>query len=645
MNTVKDAFAILYFLASADGQVDERETQIIVDFINRQQGQLNFDSRQTVTELAALTDEARIETYDRALFGFRDNSSMQDRYTLMHFAADLAAADGAISENEKILFQDMAKVWGVDTQALFQQSRNFVQSTAAPPVAPTLTVTTTGINYVNTPAAPATVAAAPAEASSQKTNRAIYFAWSLGSSLASDSIAMTHINAAQTEPHFERAQMSAMGLGITVNRLTGMTHDQISNDAKASLHLLADEGRRIAEQIDALHGGTISSYFKMIVRCHLLLLFYNDRLEHRKSNQSLLDNVLSLKPDTIIPDAFFQPLISAVRENVAWFVFKPIVYEFDRAVGEFLHERIDGEKNTVEKMPAEENHQTPDFKSTAQTTQTAAQPSPNPPVTLSEPLQTLAAYSQGRAGNDRVLRALVDHQGWYVPLQLFLKTAEDKSRQKKVVFISAEDRVKESEIRLFTDYASLMRAAAANAPIGSYAGAINGTELFGLIPTGIKSIRINPYSPVEQTWSFLDETSVEMVRLWSEVIALEEKLKYFQPGKPDLAALSSYHGFITIVNAETNSIFLIKEFNEEMRIAAPVFTAPDSADRFLASLPPEKSRALKQITINGDTLLNDLPNMKIEMPNEQPSRSFDGAVINAYGPGVFHILRFDDIRK
>lgn len=516
----------------------------------------------------------------------------------------------------------------------------------APPAAePMLTVTTAGINYVNTPAAPAAVAAAPAEASSQKTNRAIYFAWSLGSSLASDSIAMTHINAAQTEPHFERAQMSAMGLGITVNRLTGMTHDQISNDAKASLHLLADEGRRIAEQIDSRHGGTISSYFKMIVRCHLLLLFYNDRLEHRKDNQSHLDNVLSLKPDTLIPDAFFQPLISAVRENVAWFVFKPIVYEFDRAVGEFLHQRIDGAKNTIEKNVVEENHQTPAFKSIAQTTRTAAQTTPNPPVTLSEPLQTLAAYSQGRADNNKVLRSLVSHRGWFAPLELFYTEGENKRRVEKVVIISAENQLQADSMCLFTDYESVLRASETNAPIGAYGGEMSGTELFGKIPAGINKIRVNSYSPVERTWSFMDETSVELARLWSEVIALEEKFKYFQPGKPDLAALGNYRGFITVVNAETGGIFLIKEFNEEMRIAAPVFTAPDSADRFLASLPPEKSAALKQITINGDTLLNDLPNMKIEMPNEEPSRSFDGAVINAYGPGVFYILRFDDIRK
>lgn len=270
--------------------------------------------------------------------------------------------------------------------------------------------------------------------------------------------------------------------------------------------------------------------------------------------------------------------------------------------------------------------------------------SPKPLKTIRTPIETLAAYGEGQAGVHEVLRSLVSHRGWFAPLEMFVGEGENnKIDVDSMVIVSPESYLPSGELWLFADLAAVLRAQEQNAPIGVYAGAMSGTELFGKIPADIKSIRINRYSPHEQTWSFLDETSVELARLWSEVIVLEEKIEQWQPDEPDLTALGDYRGFVTVVNAATNGIFLIKEFSEEMRVAAPIFTAPDSAEKFLKNLPPEKSAELKQITINGDTLLNDLPNMKIEMPNNQPPPSFDGAVINAYGPGAFYILRFSDI--
>lgn len=600
MNKVSDAFAILYFLASADGSVDERELQIIVDFTNRQQNQLNFDPRQTIMELAALTGEARIEAYDRALFDFRDNSSIEDRYTLMHFAADLTIADGTISDGEKILFQDMAKVWGVDTQTLFQQSGNFVESTAAP-AAPT--------------------AAVPDE----KTNRIYFFAWSLGSTLALYAVAAAQMNSGLAAEYFEKARTAALGLGLYINPLTGMTRNVSSNKILMLVYLLNQEGLRLANEMDAKHGTAISAYFYVIINAYNLMI----------NPEIYLESMTSLKNYTNIPDEYFKPLNSAVRQAVEPEILKLTISEFDRSVSLFLYNRIGGVKNATEQNVIKENYPASDSKSAAQTT-------PTPPITLSEPLKTLAAYGQGRVGNNEVLRALISHRGWFAPLEMFYREGETKRRVEKMVVVATEGYMKAGELWLFTDHESIMLASAAAAQIGSYGGTMSGTELFGKIPADIKSIRINPCSPREESWAFFDEGSVELARLWSEVIALEDKIKYFQPGRPDLTALGGYRGFITVVNAETNGIFLIKEFNKEMRIAAPIFTAPDSADRFLANLPPEKSAALKQITISGDTLLNDLPNMKIEMPDNQPPRSFDGAIINAYGPGAFYILPFDD---
>jgi len=445
-NLIKHAFIILYYLASGDGSIDERETKVIADFLNTQHGGLNFDVRQTVLEWAALSFDGRIKEYRRALFGLKNGASEQERETILHFACALTTADGAISEGERRVFQNIARTWEIDLQKFFADL-----GIAAPPSAPPAPPVVPGLKFV---------------------------------------------------------------------------------------------------------------------------------------------------PDTLSRRSAEPPF---------------------------------GEPNKA-----------------ANQNQTAAQSSGQSPkpaaATVRTPIETLAAYGEQRASVHEVLRSLVSHRGWFAPLGWFVGEGENNEIDvDSLVIVSAESHLKSNELWLFTDHAAVLRAQEVNAPIGTYAGAMSGAELFGKIPANINVIHINQCSPHEQTWSFLDETSVELARLWSEVIALEEKIEQWQPDKPDLTALGNYRGFVTVVNAATNGIFLIKEFSEEMRIAAPVFTAPDSAEKFLKNLPPEKSAELKQITINGDTLLNDLPNMKIEMPNNQSPASFDGAVINACGPGAFYIFRFSDI--
>ncbi len=430
--------------------------------------------------------------------------------------------------------------------------------------------------------------------------------------------------------HFEKAQTAALGMGLYINPLTGMTSDVRSNQILMLVYLLNQDGLRLANEMDAKYGTATSAYFYIIIKAYNLLLMI--------APETYLDGILALKPHTDIPDAYFQPITSAIRQAVKYEVLQPTVTEFDRSISTYLYNRMNGERNSIEQNVFRDNNPINDFKSAVQTTAAT-----NSSETLSAPLQMLLAYSQGRAGNNEVLRSLISHRGWFAPLEMFYREGEEVIDIEKMVVVATEGYMKVGELWLFTDYESIMRASDAGAPIGSYGGTISGTELFGKIPADITSIRVNPHSPREKNWSFFERGSVELARLWSEVITLEEKIEQWQPDKPDLTALGNYRGFVTVVNAETNGIFLIKEFSEEMRIAAPVFTAPDSADEFLKNLPPDKKVELKQITINGDTLLNDLPYMKIEMPNNQPPDSFDGAVINAFGPGAFYILKFDNV--
>ncbi|MCY7345931.1 MAG: TerB family tellurite resistance protein [Pyrinomonadaceae bacterium] len=608
MNLVKDAFVILYFLASTDGNIDPQEMAVIAEFITLQHGKIDFNPSQTILDLGMLSGDGRIKEYDRALHGFKNASTAQDRLTMLDFATNLARADGVIAEGEKILFQDMAQVWGIDLQ-------KYAQPAAAAVSAP---------------------AVAPVAANDTETNRACYQAWLLGSAYSTYLSKVPLLGSALCQADFEAAKAAADVIGLTFKPFQSLDVGglPVSFGEMMAGNFFREESLSLVEQMDGRYlSKKVSSYFLIIAKCNLTLAPIADAHEA----ESVLNEILRLSIHTEIPDESIEELVSTVRHGVRNFS------AFEDSVTKFLYNRMNGEKNSVEQNVFRENDQTNEFKSAAQT---AAEQSPTSTTTCAF-IQTLLASKQQRADDSEVMRSMINHRGWFVPLEMFYRKGEKKIRIEKMMVISTERHIKAGELWLFTDFESVLRAQAANAQIGSYGGVMSGTELFGKIPADIQAIHINPCSPTEQRWSFFevpssDTPSIELARCWSDIIVLEEKIAQWQPGKPDLKAIADFRGFITFTDSSNEYVFF-KECNQGMRIAAPIFTFLDSADKFLASLPPEKRSTLKQIIIDGQTLLNEYPKIQIKMPDNQPPASFDGAVINAFGPGAFYELRFSDL--
>ncbi len=302
LNSIKDAFALLYFLASSDGQIDVREMDIIVDFLSRQHGQLNFDPRQTMSDLAALSSEARIEAYDRAVVAFKAHSSIEDRHTLMHLAAKLALADGSITGNEKILFQDMAKVWDIDLQTFFQQSKSVV----AP--------------------------AAGTAANGMETNRACYHAWLLGSAYSNYLSKVPLLGSSLCQADFEAAKGVADLMGLTINPLQSLDVGglPVSFGEMMAGNFFTEESQRLVEQMNRQYGSDkVSSYFLIIAKCNLTLA----RLERAHEAEAVLNEILRLSIHTEIPDDSIEELVSTVRHGVRNFS------AFEDSVTKFLFAR------------------------------------------------------------------------------------------------------------------------------------------------------------------------------------------------------------------------------------------------------------------------------------------------------------------
>lgn len=167
-------------------------------------------------------------------------------------------------------------------------------------------------------------------------------------------------------------------------------------------------------------------------------------------------------------------------------------------------------------------------------------------------------------------------------------------------------------------------AQAAGSLLGPYASSISGTELFSQISPDLKIVRVNPYSPREQGWQFLD-SSFELVRLWARAVALEES--FAQASELDIVAISKFKAFLFFNHTSGHVITLPNQGG--LKNPAVVFTAPDCADAFLAKLTEEQRASMTRYVADGLTLIKQLPGQQI-----------DDMLFNAFGPGPTSVLFF-----
>ncbi|HEX8186721.1 MAG TPA: hypothetical protein VF586_00090, partial [Pyrinomonadaceae bacterium] len=110
-------------------------------------------------------------------------------------------------------------------------------------------------------------------------------------------------------------------------------------------------------------------------------------------------------------------------------------------------------------------------------------------------VQMLTAYGAGRANFNDVMRALVSHRGWFVPLALFGRDGGPDRRADSILMLGAEMLVPPGELWVFTDEEAARLAQAKGASLGTYAGRVAGTELFRAVGPDSQTVRVNPGSP------------------------------------------------------------------------------------------------------------------------------------------------------
>jgi hypothetical protein len=246
-------------------------------------------------------------------------------------------------------------------------------------------------------------------------------------------------------------------------------------------------------------------------------------------------------------------------------------------------------------------------------------------------MQILTAYSEGRANANDVMRALVSHRSWLVPALLVAPGDEQAGVVDNLTMFGAETLLPPGELWIFTDRQAADLAQASGASLGAYAGGVAGIKLFRSISPDTKTVRVNPYSPREQTWIFSEGSAFDMGRIWADAIALEENFEQWrQTGNPDKTAVGNYRAFLVFNHSSGPVITLPNQ--GAMSNPAAVFTAPDCADMFLSKLGDEQRASLHQAVVGGEALMEGALRLGI-----------DGLLFNPFGPGVTYAFPFNEL--
>jgi len=121
MTKFEAVFEILLTFSAIDGDVDERELEVIFDFLNINEDSIDFNPEEVVENFDLLNFDGKVREFQKAALFFNDVSTPKDKKIVLDFVVDLIMADGVIDDNEKDLFHMLCNIFGIDVSRYLAQ--------------------------------------------------------------------------------------------------------------------------------------------------------------------------------------------------------------------------------------------------------------------------------------------------------------------------------------------------------------------------------------------------------------------------------------------------------------------------------------------------------------------------------------------
>jgi hypothetical protein len=241
--------------------------------------------------------------------------------------------------------------------------------------------------------------------------------------------------------------------------------------------------------------------------------------------------------------------------------------------------------------------------------------------------QALSAFAHRdpatQADIDRVMRALVEHAGWLVPLS-YATRVWGQSRFEEYAEFPAE--APNTVLTVFTDRESAARAE--GYPLGRYGGPFDGVRLLGALDSTCTALVVNPASPRDHQW-YIADAGFPIANQWADGVLVERALAERGAGPLPTADLCAHRRYLLLLGRADNGLVLIEAPDAPGSLAV-CFTAPDRAEEFVAALPEQLRPTAGMSVIDGPHLFRVLRELAVA-----------GLVVNPGRPGQAVLFRAD----
>jgi hypothetical protein len=221
------------------------------------------------------------------------------------------------------------------------------------------------------------------------------------------------------------------------------------------------------------------------------------------------------------------------------------------------------------------------------------------------PTDVLFAFSQKQANDSQVMRALVEHDDWYLPVHALLEP-----KVNNLVVYAKDFSVRTDRLAVFTTRHAADQAAQAwgGAAMGVYGGGIRGVELFGTLErpalAAATELVVDAASGQERMW-FIKRSGFRLSAAWAGAVRLERELERFEAST--FAALKAAQGlWVPMAKSDQTLVQLETDTGPH----ALVFTAPDRYEAFLEQLGPRADQ-VKPTVVDGAQLFPFLLGTKL----------------------------------
>jgi hypothetical protein len=250
------------------------------------------------------------------------------------------------------------------------------------------------------------------------------------------------------------------------------------------------------------------------------------------------------------------------------------------------------------------------------------------PSTVTGPQRALVEYAQRAAPThadiDRVMRALTEHDDWYVPAAVADEVWPQSDGPRLDIFGEA---VPTRVLTVFTDPESAMLAA--RYPLGHYVGGVPGVALLAAMDERFTDLVVNPASPREHQW-YVSSAGFAIARNWAGSVGVERALAATRSADPppidELRAFSGYQLLFARDEGELATVYLPD-------VPGPLalgFLAGDRVEEFLTGIGPDGRDAAHLVELDGVAVFELLRDERVA-----------GVVLNAGSERQYVLFRMD----